>query len=87
MAKVICKINLGTKTQTVYIQGQKYSNKQTLESYEIPIENIANFIISQQGIDEVYLGGTKIYTEKIEDEIKDLEIKKYAKNTIKFHYI
>ena len=87
MAKVICKINLGAKNQNIYIQSQKYSNKQTLETYEVPIENIANFIISQQGIDEVYLGGTKIYIEKIEDEIKDLEIKKYAKNTIKFYYI
>lgn len=87
MAKIICKINIGLKNQKVYIQGQKYSNKQTLESYDVPIEDIAKFIISQEGINEVYLGGIKNYTEEIKNEIKDLEIQKYAKNTIKFFNI
>ena len=86
MARVICKINVGLKNQTVYIQNQKYSKKQTLESYEIPIQNIADFIVNQSGITEVHFGGSKIYTEKIEDNIKNLELKKYNKNTIKFIY-
>lgn len=86
MAKAICKINVGLKNQTIYIQGQKYSNKQTLESYEVPIQNIANFLINQSGITEIHLGGSKVYIQKIEDDIKDLEIKKYAKNSIKFVY-
>lgn len=86
MAKAICKINVGLKNQTIYIQGQKYSNKQTLESYEVPIQNIANFLINQSGITEIHLGGSKVYIQKIEDDIKDLEIKKYAKNSIKFIY-
>lgn len=86
MARIICKINIGLKNQTVYIQGQKYSNKQTLESFEMPIQNIANFIIDQQGISEVRLSGSKIYTEKIEDDVKELELKKYSKNKIKFIY-
>ena len=86
MARVICKINIGLKNQTVYIQGQKYSNKQTLESYEMPVQEVANFIANQQGISEVHFGGSKIYTEKIEDDIKELELKKYSKNKIKFFY-
>lgn len=86
MARVICKINIGLKNQTVYVQGEKYNNRQTLESFEMPIQNIANFIVNQQGISEVRLSGSKIYTEKIEDDVKELELKKYSKNKIKFIY-
>ncbi len=86
MAKIICKINIGIRNQTVYIRSQKYSNKQTLESFEVPIENIAHFIMQQQDVSEVYLSGSKVYVTKIEDDVKELELKKYSTNKIKFIY-
>ena len=86
MARAICKINMGLKNQTVYIQSQKYSNKQTLESYEVPFQNLANFFINQSDITEIHFGGSKTFAQKIENDIKKLELEKYSKNTIQFKY-
>ena len=38
MSKAICRINIGLKNQTVYIQNKKYkyNNKHVLKSYEVP---------------------------------------------------
>ena len=50
MTKIICDINMGVMKQTVYIEGQKYSGKKTLEKYEIELNKLPEFIVKQEDI-------------------------------------
>lgn len=88
MAKAICKINIGLKNQTVYIQNKKYkySNKYVLKSYEVPFQDLANFFINQTKVTEIHLGGPASFIQRLESDIKKLELNKYNKNTIQFIY-
>ena len=86
MEKIVCDIKLGIKQQNVYIIGEKYSNKKTIESFMIPFDKISDFII-QHNITNITLKGPKIFTQKIEEETKEKELKKYSKTKTIFTYI
>lgn len=90
MAEIICNIKPGVLKQDIYIKGQKYSNKNTLEKYSLEMEEIPEFIAKQKDIKDVFLGGvSKFFLEKIEYDTKQLEKNLYNKqDTDKiFHYI
>ena len=84
MATIICKINLGLKNQTVFIRSEKYSNKETMEEYQMPIEDISSFIANTQDVADAVFSGPREYAKKIEQETKEA---KYSKIKTRFIYI
>lgn len=82
MSKLICKVRLGALNQDVLIQ-----ENDTVEAYQMPLKDISTFIIENQDIKEVYLGGTESFMKKIQQEVKQLELAKYSTTKINFHYI
>lgn len=87
MATLICKINLGIKNQTVFIRSEKYSHKETMEEYQMPVEDIASFIADMQDVEEAVFSGPREYAKKIEQETKEKEKTKYSKVKTRFVYI
>jgi len=87
MATIICKINLGLKNQTVFIRSEKYSNKETMEEYQMPIEDISSFIANTQDVADAVFSGPREYAKKIEQETKEKEKAKYSKIKTRFIYI
>lgn len=86
MPTIICKINLGTRLQRIYIQNEKYSKKEILETYWMPFEAISDFILKQEDVFQVKMYGPKSYTEKIEKEVHEKELTKYSKIKTNFIY-
>lgn len=84
MAIMACKVNMGTLYQEVTIRNKKYSDKDTVETYKIPLEEIPKFIAKIEDVDTVYLSGPKPYLTKIKDETKEEEIKRYKKTKTLF---
>ena len=76
---------MGIAKQIVFIEGQKYSGKKTLERYEVELKKLPDFIV-EQDISDIYLFGNENFTKKIEKETRELELNLYAKDTKKFHY-
>ena len=87
MARMICKINMGTLMQKVFIQGQKYSNKKTIEPYRISLDDLPDFIVEHSDVQDVFLKGPMEYTKKIKQETEEKEMLKYSKVTKTFHII
>ena len=87
-AKLICKINMGALKQDVYIQGQKYSGKQTLENFKLSLDEIPEFIAKQRDIKDIYISGVnQNFFQKIEMDTRKIEYSLYNKDTKFFHYI
>ena len=86
MEKIVCNISLGAKNQDVYIIGEKYSNKKTIQSFSMPVDEIPNFIIKHD-IYDIVLKGPKTFTQQIEEKIKQQGLEKYTQNKIKFTYM
>lgn len=87
MARMICKINMGTLMQKVFIQEQKYSNKKTIEPYRISLDDLPDFIVEHSDVQDVFLKGPAEYTKKIKQETEEKEMLKYSKVTTTFHII
>lgn len=86
-AQMACKVSIGTMYQTVYIQNTKYDGKVTKEVYNIPIKELADFIVDTKDVEDVYLAGPIAYLMKIQQEVKSKELKKYNKNSKKIHFV
>lgn len=87
MATIICKINLGIKMQQVYIESKKYSDKKIVETYQLPIDDLATFIAKHEDVKQARLSGPKFYLEKIEKDTKEIEMRQYSKEKTVFYYI
>lgn len=86
MEKILCDIQLGVLKQQVFIIGEKYNNKRTVESFTMQLDEIPDFIM-KQNIHEVVLKGPKRFTNKIEQETKEKQICQYHETKIKFKYM
>ena len=86
MAKIICNIQLGLAKQQLFIIGQKYNNKKTIETYELILKDIAPFISDNEDITQVYIKGPPAICHIIEEDTKNLEIIKYSKKKTHFIY-
>ena len=86
MEKILCDLQLGVLKQQVFIIGEKYDNKRTVESFSLQLNEIPDFIINQN-IYEVVLKGPRGFTNKIEQETKEKQICKYHDTKIKFKYM
>lgn len=80
MAKIMCKINLGTVYQNLY----KETQIGQVEVFSLPLEKIPSFIAKQEDVKDVYISGlNKSFLEKIESDTKILT---YDNNNKIFHY-
>lgn len=82
MATAICKINLGLKEQTLFIQ-----DNGEMKNYQLSLNDLSNFIVEKTDINEVIFSGPRQYVKKIEQETKEKEKSKYTKIKTKFIYI
>lgn len=87
MAVISCKINLGLKDQRISIHSKKYSDKDTTESYEMPLEDIPSFIAKTKDVEKVYLSGPASYLKQIQNRTREEEIKLYKKAKTLFIFI
>ena len=54
MATAICKINLGLKEQTLFIQNDK-----EMKTYQLSFDDLSNFIVEKSDINEVIFSGPR----------------------------
>lgn len=87
MATIICKLSLGLKNQEVFIQSQKYSKKQTIESFQVPTEQLADFIAKTSDVSKAVLSGPIDYLKKIEEDTQKKEKSKYSKIKTEFTFL
>lgn len=87
MATIICKLSLGLKNQEVFIQSQKYSKKKTIESFQIPTEQLADFIAKTSDVSKAVLSGPIDYLKKIEEDTQKKEKSKYSKIKTEFTFL
>ena len=87
MAVIICKLALGLKDQEVFIKGQKYGGKPTLETYKIPTEELSNFIAKTADVSEAVLTGPTDYLKKIEKDTLKKEKSLYTKIKTNFTFL
>ena len=84
MAYVSCKLNLGLQKQTVKVESKKYGGKLSIETYELTMAEIPQFIANLQDVEQAYLSGPIAYTEKIKNKTNETEINKYSKTKTSF---
>lgn len=87
MAVIISKINLGLRDQEVFIKGQKYSNKQTLETFKVPTEKLSEFIAKTEDVENVVLAGPIAYLKEIEKDTQKKEKSLYKKIKTNFTFL
>ena len=87
MATIVCKLQLGLKNQEIFIQSQKYSKKETIESFNIPTQQIADFIAKANDVQQAVLSGPATYLEKIKKDTHNKEQLKYSKIKTNFTFI
>lgn len=87
MAVIISKINLGLKNQEVFIKGQKYSNKETLETFKVPTEKLSEFIAKTEDVAEVVLSGPTDYLKEIQKDTEKKEKSLYKKIKTNFTFL
>lgn len=87
MATIVCKLHLGLRNQQIFIQGQKYSKKETIENYSVPTEKLSSFIATAEGVSEAVLEGPVDYLKKIKEDTQKEEMARYSKVKTKFTFI
>ena len=87
MSTIICNLKLGLRDQEVYIRGQKYSNKQTLESFKVPTEKLSEFIANTKDTNQAVLQGPIDYLKKIKENTEKIEKTKYSKIKTNFTFL
>lgn len=87
MPTIICNLKLGLREQEVFIRGQKYHNKQTLETFKVPTEKLSEFIANTQDVNQVVLQGPIDYVKKIKENTQKMEKTKYSKIKTNFTFI
>ena len=86
-ARAICKINIGTMYQTVYIENEKYKNKKTTETHHLLLKDLSEFFANLNDVNDIYISGvSEEFGKSIEQETRMLQYQKYSKDTKTFHY-
>lgn len=84
--RMVCKINIGTRMQQVFIEGEKYSKKKTIETFWMPLDDISTFIADHEDVEDVYLVGPMAITKHIQKIAETKEQEQYKKVFTNFHY-
>lgn len=88
MDKILCKINLGTLNQTLWIEKENKNGKIDLKEFSLRLDEIPTFISKEREIKDIYItGASKSFLEKIESDTRKIEQNLYAENTKLFHYM
>ncbi len=88
MDRILCKINLGTLNQTLWVERENKNGEINLKEFSLRLDEIPTFISKEREIKDIYISGaSKSFLEKIEFDTKKLEQNLYAENTKIFHYM
>jgi len=88
MDKILCKINLGTLNQTLWVEKENKNGKIDLKEFSLRLDEIPNFISKERAIKDIYItGASKAFLEKIESDTRKIEQNLYSENTKLFHYM
>lgn len=88
MDRILCKINLGTLNQTLWVERENKNGEINLKEFSLRLDEIPTFISKEREIKDIYISGaSKSFLEKIESDTKKLEQNLYAENTKIFHYM
>ena len=86
MERILCDIQLGSKNQQVYVIKELYGKEKNIQSFSMDIDEIPNFIF-KHNINDIILKGPKNFTQKIEEKVKEKELKDYTNTKINFKYM
>lgn len=82
MPVIACKIDMFLKDQTII-----YDDKTVAQ---VPIENLSSCLVGlcyNLGAYQIKLSGNKNYLDKVQEEIKNIEVSSYATNKIEVEII
>ena len=82
MADVIVKIQPFDNVQRVYITGTKYEDKSILETYDIKLNSLVDFLVDLKDIKTIHIMGNEEYIKAYVKEIKSKEMNKYNENKL-----
>ena len=87
MKKAIVSLHPFLKKQDVYIINYALDGTKEKEKYTLFKDQIMDFILKYEDIDEIVLNGNKKMIEKIAEEGRIKEFKIRNKNTIRFSFL
>ena len=85
MNQILCNINIGLRMQTIFILSEE--RKEVIETIQLPVENIPDFIINRTDIKEVRLQGNTEFINKIKDDTIEKFHTLYSDRELNFYFV